>query len=167
MSILMVLFLSLTMVHANESTTYRLSEKEMEMMDEYSKQNVNTPEFIQLRKEKAETYGLVDYCDENYILEEYFYDEYADAYLMQNGLMILDRYSAGFESSSSFMMARSQSVTNVFHHRYTDRNGYYLANCLYQLSNSHYAFCAQGLNASPSSGSVTSDPYLVSNANLK
>ena len=46
MSILMVLFLSLTMVHANESTTYRLSEKEMEMMDEYSKQNVNTPEFI-------------------------------------------------------------------------------------------------------------------------
>lgn len=48
MSILMVLFLSLTMVHANESTTYRLSEKEMEMMDEYSKQNVNTPEFIQL-----------------------------------------------------------------------------------------------------------------------
>ena len=104
MSILMVLFLSLTMVHANESTTYRLSEKEMEMMDEYSKQNVNTPEFIQLRKEKAETYGLVDYCDENYILEEYFYDEYADAYLMQNGLMILDRYSAGFESSSSFMM---------------------------------------------------------------
>ena len=34
MSILMVLFLSLTMVHANESTTYRLSEKEMEMMDE-------------------------------------------------------------------------------------------------------------------------------------
>ena len=26
MSILMVLFLSLTMVHANESTTYRLSE---------------------------------------------------------------------------------------------------------------------------------------------
>lgn len=53
MSILMVLFLSLTMVHANESTTYRLSEKEMEMMDEYSKQNVNTPEFIQLRKEKA------------------------------------------------------------------------------------------------------------------
>ena len=113
MSILMVLFLSLTMVHANESTTYRLSEKEMEMMDEYSKQNVNTPEFIQLRKEKAETYGLVDYCDENYILEEDFYDEYADAYLMQNGLMILDRYSAGFESSSSFMMARSQSVTNV------------------------------------------------------
>ena len=118
MSILMVLFLSLTMVYANESTTYRLSEKEMEMMDEYSKQNVNTPEFIQLRKEKAETYGLVDYCDENYILEEDFYDEYADAYLMQNGLMILDRYSAGFESSSSFMMARSQSVTNVFHHRY-------------------------------------------------
>ena len=167
MSILMVLFLSLTMVHANESTTYRLSEKEMEMMDEYSKQNVNTPEFIQLRKEKAETYGLVDYCDENYILEEDFYDEYADAYLMQNGLMILDRYSAGFESSSSFMMARSQSVTNVFHHRYTERNGHYLANCLYQLSNSHYAFCAQGLNASPSSGSVTSDPYLVSNANLK
>ncbi len=37
MSILMVLFLSLTMVHANESTTYRLSEKEMEMMNIVSK----------------------------------------------------------------------------------------------------------------------------------
>lgn len=57
MSILMVLFLSLTMVHANESTTYRLSEKEMEMMDEYSKQNVNTPEFIQLQKKRQKPMG--------------------------------------------------------------------------------------------------------------
>lgn len=167
MSILMVFLLSLTMVNASEPITYRLTDVEMEMMNEYKKGNINTPEFIQMRKQKAEKNGLLDYCDENYFLEESFYDCYADAYLMKNGLIILDRYSAGFDSSSNYVMARTSSVTNVFHHRYTDRNGYYITNCYYQLSNGYHAFCAEGLYANPTSGSQTSDPYLVNNANLK
>ena len=167
MSILMVFLLSLTMVNASEPITYRLTDVEMEMMNEYKKGNINTPEFIQMRKQKAEENGLLDYCDENYFLEESFYDCYADAYLMKNGLIILDRYSAGFDSSSNYVMARTSSVTNVFHHRYTDRNGYYITNCYYQLSNGYHAFCAEGLYANPTSGSQTSDPYLVNNANLK
>lgn len=57
MSILMVLFLSLTMVHANESTTYRLSEKEMEMMDEYSKQNVNSLNLFSCEKKRQKPMG--------------------------------------------------------------------------------------------------------------
>ena len=97
MSILMVFLLSLTMVNASEPITYRLTDVEMEMMNEYKKGNINTPEFIQMRKQKAEKNGLLDYCDENYFLEESFYDCYADAYLMKNGLIILDRYSAGFK----------------------------------------------------------------------
>mgnify|MGYP000401665091 CR=1 FL=1 len=90
MSILIVFILSLSIVRANTMDTYGMSSKEMEMMEEYKKGNINTDEFIELRKAKAGEYGLLDYCDSTYFLSEDFYDNYSDAYLIKNGLMILD-----------------------------------------------------------------------------
>ena len=103
MSILIVFILSLSIVRANTMDTYGMSSKEMEMMEEYKKGNINTDEFIELRKAKADEYGLLDYCDSTYFLSEDFYDTYSDAYLIKNGLMILDRYSAGFETTVNGM----------------------------------------------------------------
>lgn len=167
MSILIVFILSLSIVRANTMDTYGMSLKEMEMMEEYKKGNINTDEFIELRKAKADEYGLLDYCDSTYFLSEDFYDNYSDAYLIKNGLMILDRYSAGFETTVDVMESRASSVVSMSHHRYEEKPGYYIANGIWKLSNSHEAFCAQGLNASPAAGDVTSDPYLVENENLK
>ena len=167
MSILIVFILSLSIVRANTMDTYGMSSKEMEMMEEYKKGNINTDEFIELRKAKASEYGLLDYCDSTYFLSEDFYDNYSDAYLIKNGLMILDRYSAGFETTVDVMESRASSVVSMTHHRYEEKPGYYIANGIWKLSNSHEAFCAQGLNASPAAGDVTSDPYLVENENLK
>lgn len=167
MSILIVFILSLSIVRANMMDTYGMSVKEMEMMEEYKKGNINTDEFIELRKAKAGEYGLLDYCDSTYFLSEDFYDNYSDAYLIKNGLMILDRYSAGFETTVDVMESRASSVVSMSHHRYEEKPGYYIANGIWKLSNSHEAFCAQGLNASPAAGDVTSDPYLVENENLK
>lgn len=167
LSILIVFILSLSIVRANTMDTYGMSLKEMEMMEEYKKGNINTDEFIELRKAKAGEYGLLDYCDSTYFLSEDFYDNYSDAYLIKNGLMILDRYSAGFETTVDVMESRASSVVSMSHHRYEEKPGYYIANGIWKLSNSHEAFCAQGLNASPAVGDVTSDPYLVENENLK
>lgn len=50
MSILIVFILSLSIVRANTMDTYGMSLKEMEMMEEYKKGNINTDEFIELRK---------------------------------------------------------------------------------------------------------------------
>lgn len=63
MSILIVFILSLSIVRADTMDTYGMSSKEMEMMEEYKKGNINTDEFIELRKAKASEYGLLDYCD--------------------------------------------------------------------------------------------------------
>lgn len=46
MSILIVFILSLSIVRANTMDTYGMSLKEMEMMEEYKKGNINTDEFI-------------------------------------------------------------------------------------------------------------------------
>ena len=56
MSILIVFILSLSIVRANTMDTYGMSSKEMEMMEEYKKGNINTDEFIELRKAKAGEY---------------------------------------------------------------------------------------------------------------
>lgn len=144
------------------------TDKEKEMMEEYKKGNAYTSEYTLLRKEKATKYGLLDYCDPTtYFLNDDFYDNYSDAYLIKDGLMILDRYSAGFEDAVNIMEPRSASVISTTHHRYEEKPGYYIANSIWKLSNSHEAFCAQGLNASPAVGDMTSDPYLVENENLK
>lgn len=82
LSILIVFILSLSIVRANTMDTYGMSLKEMEMMEEYKKGNINTDEFIELRKAKAGEYGLLDYCDSTYFLSEDFYDNYSDAYLI-------------------------------------------------------------------------------------
>ena len=113
LSILIVFILSLSIVRANTMDTYGMSLKEMEMMEEYKKGNINTDEFIELRKAKAGEYGLLDYCDSTYFLSEDFYDNYSDAYLIKNGLMILDRYSAGFETGS-LTLAHSQNSQMSF-----------------------------------------------------
>ena len=144
------------------------TDKEMEMMEEYKKGNAYLDEYTMLRKEKATKFGLLDYCDSTtYFLNDDFYDNYSDAYLIKDGLMILDRYSAGFEDAVDIMESRSASIVSMEHHRYEEKPGYYIANGIWKLSNSHKAFCAQGLNASPAVGDVTSDPYLVENENLK
>lgn len=167
MSILMVFLLTLTMIQAQEVSINGLTESEKEMMQEYKKGNINSDEFISLRKSKAEKFGLIDYCDEHYFLDESFYEQYADAYLINDGLMILDRYSAGYSSPRLYNLPRSNSVVNLSHHRFEDANGYGIANGIWELSNSNFAFCAQGLNASPNVGDTISNPYTVDNVNLK
>ena len=148
--------------------SFKFTEKEKEMMEEYKKGNAYSDEYVQLRKNKATKFGLLDYCDSTtYFLNDDFYDNYSDAYLIKDGLMILDRYSAGFEDEINVMESRSASVVSTTHHRYEEKPGYYIANSIWKLSNSHEAFCAQGLNASPAEGDLTSDPYLVENENLK
>lgn len=148
--------------------SFKFTEKEKEMMEEYKKGNAYSDEYVQLRKNKATKFELLDYCDSTtYFLNDDFYDNYSDAYLIKDGLMILDRYSAGFEDKTNVMELRSASVVSTTHHRYEEKPGYYIANSIWKLSNSHEAFCAQGLNASPAEGDVTSDPYPVENENLK
>lgn len=167
MSILMVFLLSLTIVHGQDLGVNGLSDTERQMMQEYKKGNINSDEFIAIRKSKAEEYGLVDYCDSDYFLDEAFYTQYADAYLIHNGLMILDRYSAGYSDVALFTLPRANTVAKLIHHRFEDKNGYVIPNGLWQLSNSHYAFCAEGLNAQPNAGDPTSAPYTVDNVNLR
>lgn len=84
MSILMVFLLSLTIVHGQDLGVNGLSDTERQMMQEYKKGNINSDDFIAIRKSKAEEYGLVDYCDSDYFLDEAFYIQYADAYLIHN-----------------------------------------------------------------------------------
>lgn len=168
MSILMVFLLSMTMLQAQETNSYTLSDLEKEMLLSYQEGNVNEQRFVEARKEKAKQHDLLKYCDENYFLTDAFYDLYSDNFLIQDGLMILDRYSAGYKDvQAKIATHNANSVTDVFHHRYVDADGNYIANGLWMLSNSQFAFCAQGLNASPKSGDLISSPFMVNNVNLK
>lgn len=50
MSILIVFILSLSIVRANTMDTYGMSLKEMEMMEEYKKGNINTMNLLNCEK---------------------------------------------------------------------------------------------------------------------
>ena len=168
MSILMVFLLSMTMLQAQETNSYTFTDLEKEMLVSYQEGNFNEQRFIEARKEKAKQYDLLKYCDENYFLTDAFYDLYSDNYLIHDGLMILDRYSTGYKDTKSrIALMNANSVLDVSHHRYVDSDGNYIANGLWTLSNSQFAFCAQGLNASPKAGDATSYPYVINNANLR
>ena len=145
-----------------------LTDFEQYMLEEYEKGNLNDTSFVQARKQKATENNLLDYCDENYFLNEDFYYEFSFSYLMNNGLIILDRYTLGLATFDTTLMTRSAYfVIDQSIHKYTDSNGYYITNGIWRLSNNNLAFCAQGLMASPSIGDSTSAPYLVNNDNLK
>ena len=171
MSILMAFLLSFTIVHAQETSnipSYELSMVEKEMLEAYKSGKTNDSSFVQVRKEKAEKFGLLEYCDENYFLTDSFYRKYSDNYLIHDGLMILDRYVAGYQNvSSNIALHSTNTVMSVEHHRYEDGQGHYIANGIWLLPNSTYAFCAQGLNSSPAAGDTISDAYEVNNVNLR
>lgn len=171
MSILMAFLLSLNIVHAQEASnipSYELSTIEKDMLEAYKSGKTQDPSFIQMRKEKATKFGLLDYCDENYFLTDVFYKKYSDNYLIHDGLIILDRYVAGYQNiSPNIALYSSNTVMNVEHHRFEDGQGHYIANGIWLLSNSIYAFCAEGLNSSPAAGDALSDAYEINNVNLR
>lgn len=161
-----ILIGSLFHVDAVEDTNM-LSDYEMNMLHEYDKGNLNNDDFVQVRKEKAIKNNLLDFVDENYFLTEDFYYEYSDTYLMNDGLVILDRYSAHLTNEENYMMTRSAySVIDHSVHRFDNANGGYITNGLWRLSNNNLAFCAQGLMSSPAIGDSTSAPYQVDNDSL-
>ncbi len=161
-----LLFGSLFQVRADEATGI-LTDYERNMLNEYDKGNINNDEFIKVRKEKATKHDLLDFVDENYFLTEDFYYEYSDSYLMNDGLVILDRYSAHLKNEENFIMSRSAySIIGHSAHRFDNPNGGYITNGLWRLSNNNLAFCAQGLMSSPAIGDSTSAPYQVNNEAL-
>lgn len=146
-----------------------LTDQEKTIIQAYQNGHAYEEEYIQIRKEKAQSSGLMDYCDEMYFLTQAFYNTYPSSMLMQDGLQILDRYT--FESGGVAMpimlFSNGHSVTGYTQHRFEDENGNWINNGLWSLSNGYQAFCAEGLMASPQAGDTTSAPEVLTNENLR
>ena len=162
------------------------TDEELAIIKDY--RNGVTEKYKKLRKEKAEETGLIKYADDDYFMNDKFYEKYGSNMLLHDGAIILDRKNVkGYKAaemdltmadnqvevpsvkksrSASARIASSLSVTEMGYHRLYNGVGY-IDNGIWRLSNGALAFCAQGMMASPHVGdggatfTVNNNPSVV------
>lgn len=160
------------------------TDEELAIIENYGKGI--TEKYTKLRKEKAEETGLLKYCDDEYFMNDDFYEKYGANMLLHDGAIILDRKNVkGYKapemdltmadnqvevpaiskSKKSVRVASYLSVTEMGYHRLYNGVGY-MDNGIWRLSNGALAFCGQGMNASPHVGEG-GNTMTVNNANVR
>ena len=160
------------------------TDEELKILEDYGKGI--TDKYLELRKEKAEETGLLKYCDDEYFMNDEFYEKYGANMLLHDGAIILDRKNVkGYEApeidlemaenqvkvptaSKSKKSARVASYLNVVEiaiHRLYNGVGY-MDNGIFRLSNGALAFCGQGMNSTPHAGEG-GNTFTVDNANVR
>lgn len=162
------------------------TDEELAIIKDY--RNGVTEKYKKLRKEKAEETGLIKYADDDYFMNDKFYEKYGANMLLHDGAIILDRKnvkgnkvaemdltmadnqvevpSVKKSRSASARIASSLSVTEMGTHRLYNGVGY-MDNSIWRLSNGALAFCAQGMMAAPHVGdggttfTVNNNPSVV------
>ena len=162
------------------------TDEELAIIKDY--RNGVTEKYKKLRKEKAEETGLIKYSDDDYFMNDKFYEKYGANMLLHDGAIILDRKnvkgnkvaemdltmadnqvevpSVKKSRSASARIASSLSVTEMGTHRLYNGVGY-MDNSIWRLSNGALAFCAQGMMAAPHVGdggttfTVNNNPSVV------
>lgn len=162
------------------------TDEELAIIKDY--RNGVTEKYKKLRKEKAEETGLIKYADDDYFMNDKFYEKYGANMLLHDGAIILDRKnvkgnkvaemdltmadnqvevpSVKKSRYASARIASSLSVTEMGTHRLYNGVGY-MDNSIWRLSNGALAFCAQGMMAAPHVGdggttfTVNNNPSVV------
>lgn len=144
----------------------QISSEEQKIIEQYQKGEKE--KFRSLRKQIAQARGLLKYVDEEYFLNENYYENFSFISLNSKEVVLLDRYQ--FEKKEmarvetieprAWSIIDSASFTAV-HSPGTITNG------LWRLSNQQLAFCAQGMMAEPKIKDVVSEPYIVHSAPLR
>ena len=160
------------------------TDEELKILEDYGKGI--TDKYLELRKEKAEETGLLKYCDDEYFMNDEFYEKYGANMLLHDGAIILDRKNVkGYEApeidlemaenqvkvptaSKSKKSARVASYLNVVEIAILRLyNGVgYMDNGIFRLSNGALAFCGQGMNSNPHAGEG-GNTFTVDNANVR
>lgn len=160
------------------------TDEELKILEDYG--NGITDKYLELRKEKAEETGLLKYCDDEYFMNDEFYEKYGANMLLHDGAIILDRKNVkGYEapeidlemaenqvkvptaskSKKSARVASYLSVVETAIHRLYNGVGY-MDNGIFRLSNGALAFCGQGMNSTPHVGEG-GNTFTVNNANVR
>ncbi len=150
-----------------------LSDEDKKILEDYA--DGKTDAYLDIRKEVAEKTGLDKYVDEDYFLNDSYYDKFSVQTLMFDRTFVLDRNNkkeyraeaeATLKNAKNLIMPRSLSVIDSANFNPSWGVGS-LMNGLWRLSNNRLAFCANGMAAEPKVGDSTSQPFIVDNANLR
>lgn len=143
-----------------------ISIKEKEILNQYQKGE--TKAYRALRKQIAQKRGLIPYVDDDYFLNESYYENFSFIALNSTEAILLDR--SQFEKKEMDVLEarepRAWSIIDsasftALHPPGTITNG------LWRLSNQQLAFCAQGMMAEPKINDTVSEPYVVDSAPLR
>ena len=166
-----------------------LSEETQKVLEDYK--NGNADKYKELRKEKAESTGLIAYCDADYFLNRKFIQKY-DPYILafdnlqilnkewtpegaSESAEILNRVLNGTSSQSSgISLFKKVNAAGVTVTDFSDSNYWTFpgtaaswSECVYRLSNNHIAFCSEANAGAISKGMALSDPVEQNNDNLR
>lgn len=137
--------------------------------------NGNFAAHLDVRKEVCALYGLEDYVDADYFLNDAFYTTFPPFSVMRGRLPLLDRYQTpAYQNKLQGMVGADQTWKTPKAMQVADFTQVsaswgagYIVNGLWRLSNQQLAFCANGMHASPTIGQATSDPFEVDNPALR
>lgn len=160
---------------------WTLTEKDKNILKDY-KMGITAP-YFDIRKEIAERTGLDKYVDDDYFLNDSFYNNFSSQMLIFDQTFLLNRNNKKeyIEDTEIFSNTNKKKETKLRSRMATPRNLQVteekehvevwgvgtLSNGIWRLSNNRLSFCANGLAASPKPGDSTSMPYVVNNANLR
>ena len=151
--------------NATEITTNKISNEEVEIINQYVEGEKMLPEQIEARKNKAEELGLLDYVDDRYFLTDSYYEGKSDAELIENNVSILvDTVTNEEIEAWSENLKNGISPLAVTYYEMVSYSYYTVGK--FEVDGK-MAFCTQHGSVTPAKGSPTSSPTLSNNELLR
>lgn len=149
---------------------FELRTEQEKALDQYSQGDYESS--LQLRKDMVKTYGLEDYVDNDWFLTDAFFDEFGPYGTSWGGMLILSpKVKKDYEPKQEAVIAKAAGSVIKFNEHFWHYSGGYMTAGSWDVSTPSHgtqlAFCANGMQAPPPTGTAIDTPVKQNNENLR